>query len=294
MSAEAGRSEVLGVVCMLAAILVFTAMDALAKHLGQHYDPVQVAWARFMGQAVTVTLILAPRLRFHLRTSRLLIHLARSAIMLLATISFFIALSLMPIGEATAIFLVEPLIVVAFAALLLKEKTGPRRWVGVAIGLTGALIVLRPGVGVFSPVALLPLVAACGYAAFALLTRYLNESESVWTTLFYTGSFGAVITCAVVPFYWSPIAAPDIPLMICIGVVGTGSHLLLILGLRYAEASLLAPLSYTGLVWAILIGIFLFDEIPDGWTLAGSALIILAGLYVWRRSQIAAAPQAGS
>jgi drug/metabolite transporter (DMT)-like permease len=268
-------------------ILLFACMDAIGKELTERLHPVIVVWARFVLQAVLVTLILAPRLRTYARTSNLRLQCVRALLMLGAMFSFFFALSMMPLGAATAVFLIEPFLAVILAALVLGEKAGPRRWIGVAVGLCGALLIIRPGAEVFQPTALLPLLAALFYAGYAISTRFLGQSDAVWTTVFYSGLLGAIGASFVAPFFWSPLTPDDLVLMGAMGALGTAGHVLLVSAYRYAEASTLAPLTYTTLVWAMGLGAIFFGERPDGWTLAGAAVIAGSGLYVWWRERLA-------
>jgi drug/metabolite transporter (DMT)-like permease len=282
-----------GIGLMLLAVLTFTLMDALAKALIPVFGPVQTVWARYAGQTVAVALILGPRLLATLRTRHPGTNLARSVFQFGATALFFSSLAHVGLAEATAIMDVNPVLITLAAALFLGERIGPRRLLGVGVALIGALIVIRPGSGVFSPYALLPLAAACCYTGYAILTRRVGGSESIWTAMLWAALIGTAITTSALPWHWTvPSGWPAVGLA-GIGLLGAAGQLFLIRAFTLAEAGAVAPFSYAGLVFASLWGILFFGEWPDLWTVVGGAVIVGAGLYVWRREvQAARAGQA--
>lgn len=272
-----------GILFCLAAVLTFTLMDALAKHLSASYAPLQVVWARYAGQALLVFLILLPKGTALLRTRFPLLQAARSVLQFGATACFFLSLPFIGLAEATAITDINPVLITLGAALFLGERIGPRRAFGVAAALIGALIVIRPGMGVFQHAALLPLATAFCYAGFALLTRVVGDRESLWTSLFYTALFGTVIATALLPSLWRPIAMGDLWGFVAVGLLGTLAQLCLIRAFSLAPASVIAPFGYVGLIFASLWGWLFFDQLPDRWTVLGATIIVAAGLYVWAR-----------
>ena len=279
--------ETTGVLLALTAVACFASMDALSKGLSQRYDPVMVTWARYLSQAVLVVLILSPRLGKVARARYPLIQLVRSALIFGATLCFFIAIAFVPLAEATAVFDVAPLMITALAALILKEPVGPRRWAGVAAGFVGALIIIRPGLSVFQPMALLPMLGAFCYALHAIATRFLGRDENPWTTFLYSGAIGAVCASLLVPFHWSMPTVEDALLMTLSGAVGGVGQFLLILAFARASASTLAPTTYFGLIMATILGFVFFGDAPDLWTVLGAAVIVGSGLYVWWREHAA-------
>jgi drug/metabolite transporter (DMT)-like permease len=273
-----------GILLMLLAILLFTAMDAQAKGLIAKYTTLQVVWARFAGQAVLVLLFLGPaRIGPTLRTRYPLTHLARSGFQLGATGLFFASLAYIGLAEATALTDINPVLITLGAALFLGEKLGPRRIFGVVMAMVGALIVIRPGLGVFTPAALLPLACAVSYAGNALLTRHVGPKEGPWTSMLLAALFGTLVTSLALPFFWSPIALADLPVFLLLGVLGSGAQLCIIKSFSMAEASAVAPFAYLGIVTATFWGIVLYGEYPDLWTVIGALVIVAAGLYVWHR-----------
>lgn len=277
---------------MILAILLFTAMDAAAKGLIQRYPAPQVVWARFAGQFLLVLVILNLRTGPLLRTRFPGLHLARSAFQFGATGLFFVSLTHIGLAEATALTDINPVLITLGAALFLGEKLGPRRIAGVTVALIGALIIIRPGAGVFSLWALLPLGAAVCYTGNALITRHIGAQESAWTSMLYASLFGTIVAAVALPFVWTPIPAADLAIFALVGALGTGAQLCIIRSFSMTEASIVAPFAYLGIVFATVWGAVLYDQWPDRWTVIGALVIVAAGLYVWHReTQIRNAPQ---
>lgn len=264
-------------------MVCFTIMDASVKALAPRVGVVPSLWVRYGGQMFVVLLLALPRLRATMRTDLPLLQVARSVLLLCATAFFFTGISLIPLSDATALMMVNPVLITLGAAVFLGEALGPRRIAGIAVALCGALIVIRPGSDVFSLAALLPLCAAICYSAYILVTRKVGERESVWTSLFYTGLVGTVILSAIVPFFWVTPDLTAIGLMVMVVVAGTMGQLTLIRAYSIGEASMLAPYSYTGFIFASLWGALFFAEFPDQWSVIGALVIASAGIYVWYR-----------
>lgn len=277
-----------GILLCLLAVFTFTVMDALAKYLSRDYPPLQVVWARYAGQAVLVFMILLPMGRRVMVTRFPLMQAARSVLQFGATACFFLSLPYIGLAEATALTDLNPVLITLGAAFFLGETIGLRRVLGVVAALVGALIVIRPGMGVFQPAALLPLATAFCYAGFALLTRVVGDRESIWTSLFYTALFGTVIGTLLMPLVWTPIAARDLWGFVGVGLLGTTAQLCLIRAFTLAPASVIAPFGYVGLVFASFWGWVFFGQVPDRWTVLGALVIVGAGLYVWARESAAA------
>ena len=279
-----------GILLMLLATLLFTAMDAVVKGLVRDYPTMQVIWARFFMQFLFVVLILLTRrgLRPALRTRFPRLHLVR-AILQFGTVGlFFLSLDYIGLAEAQALADVSPVLITLGAALFLGERLGPRRIFGVVAALIGALIVIRPGFAVFTPAALLPIGAAICYAGFALITRKVGMQESIWTSMVLSAGFGTVVAGLLMVPVWTPIATSDLPLFLLLGVLGTGAQLCIVRSFSVAEASVVAPFAYAGILFAIIWGAVLFAEFPDMPTLFGALVIVAAGLYVWHRDTRAA------
>jgi drug/metabolite transporter (DMT)-like permease len=275
---------------MILAVFLFTTMDATAKGLIERYPAPQVIWVRFAGQLALVLVILGPRLGPVLRTRFPVLHVWRSASQFGATTFFFLSLPYVGLAEATAIADLNPVLITLGAALFLGERLGPRRLAGVIVALLGALIVIRPGAGVFTWWSLLPLCCAVSYATSALLTRKIGAQESVWASMVYAALFGTLVAGAALPFVWEPILPADLWRFGLVALLGTGAQLCIIRSFSITEAAVVAPFAYLGIVFATIWGVVLFDHWPDRWTVVGALVIVGAGLYVWHRETRAVRP----
>jgi drug/metabolite transporter (DMT)-like permease len=167
------------------------------------------------------------------------------------------------------------------AAFILKEKVEFARWLAVAGGFVGVLIIIRPGSGVFTWASLLPLGSATCFACYQILTRKLANLESPYTSIFYAGLVGSVMMSLALPYIWTvPQSLHHALLFVVIGFIGGASHLILIKAYDYAPASRLAPFSYTQLIWVMLSGYLVFGDFPDHWSLIGIAVIVASGIYI--------------
>lgn len=272
-----------GILLMIAAIFLYTLMDSIVKGLVLHYPVGQIVWARVAGQLVIVILVLRGRLLPLARTQLPWLHLFRAATQLGATMCFFLALVGIGLAEATALSDINPVLITVGAALFLGERLGPRRIAGVAVALAGTLIILRPGLGVFSYWALLPLAGATFMAANALATRYVGPRENAWTAMIHGAWMATLLSSCALPFFWQPIALADVPAFLAVGVLGSVAQLCLIRAYTMAEAGVVAPFTYLGIVTATFWGWLFWGELPDLWTIVGAVVIVAAGLYVWHR-----------
>ena len=272
-----------GLLQLLAAVLLFTMLDAIAKDLVARYSFVVVLWARFAVQLALVALVLRGRFPTHLRTAVPGLHLARGLTQLGAGAFFFASLAHIGLAEATALGDLNPVFITLGAALFLGERIGAHRILAVLAAMAGAWMIVRPGTDAFTPAAILPLLCAVFYAANALITRAVGRSEPVATVMVLSSLIGTTLVTLALPFYVTPVALADIPRFIAIGAMGTVAQVLVIRAFSATEASVLAPFGYVGIVFATLWGLLFFGEWPDGMTLAGALVIVLAGLYVWHR-----------
>ena len=284
----ARQTNAQAIALMITAIFMFTAMDAVAKGLLDRYPTPQVIWVRFTGQFLLVLLILRSRIRPSLRTRYPGLHLARCICQFGATALFFTSLGFIGLAEATALTDLNPVLITVGAAIFLGEKLGPRRMIGVLAAMVGAMIIVRPGFGVFTPAALLPIGAAVCYTGNALLTRFIGSQEPVWTSMIYGGAFGALVLGVVQPFVWQSVQTADLALFALLSVLGTLAQLCLIRSFSLSEASVVAPFAYLGIVFAAIWGAILYAEYPDRYSVAGALVIVAAGLYVWHRETRAA------
>lgn len=270
---------------MLLTMLMFVAMDTIAKYLSESLPTGQVVWARYVFNALVLLAIVNRRIGVHLHTQRPWLQLFRAAVLLVTTAFFFLGLRYVGLATASAIMFVSPLIVTLLSAPVLGEAVGWRRILSVLAGLVGALIIFRPGSDALGLAALLPLAAAFGYATYQLATRVVSRSDSTMTTLCYTASVGAVLSNLALPFGWIWPTPQQWLWMAAMGALGCIGHFTLIRAFTLANAAVAAPFTYTALIWATLFGYLTFGDLPDLWTVVGAAVIVAAGLYILYRER---------
>ena len=280
------KSKTFPILLMIGAIFCFASMDATAKYLMKEIGPAQTIWARYTVQAILVTVLILPKINIYGKTKYPKLQFLRSVALMMATTLFFFAFSRLGLAEASAIFNISPVLITLGAFLFLREQIGLRRVIGIFVSLLGALIIIRPGSGVFTIYALLPLGAAIFYSTYSLVTRFVGADESPWTSLFYSAIFGAICYSIYIVFHWNPMSNNALLLTIIIGLFGTAGHICLIRALTLGEASLVAPFIYTNLLFTTIWGLALFGNFPDFWTIGGALIIVAAGIYVWARDRV--------
>jgi drug/metabolite transporter (DMT)-like permease len=277
-----------GALLMLAAVALFALMDAGLKTLSAHYPPFQVAALRGLS---SLPLVLAwalwtagPRALLRVRWP---LHLLRGALGIAMMASFVYALKRLPLSTAYSIFFVAPLLITALSVPFLGERVGPRRWTAIAIGLLGVLVVLRPsGQGMFTLAGLAVLVAATGYAISAITVRVLARTDSTQAITFWLLGLMALGAGALALPDWVPLRGEHLWIVAAIGVAGALGQYTITEAFRLGEASLIAPLEYTALVWGLALDLALWGVLPDAATWAGAAIIIASGLYLLRRERV--------
>jgi len=277
----------IGILCMLAAMLVFTVMDALSKQLVQTQAPLQVVWGIYVVQAVVLCGVMMRHLPRLLVSRQVGLQALRAAFLVATSICYVTGLRYVPLAEAGAIAMLAPLAFTALAAPFLKERVGAKRWAGVAAGFLGAMIIIRPGTDAMQVAALLPLAAALLHALYQVVTRFVAREDSVLTTLTYSILFCALIMTPIVPFHWTPMAPAQWGLLAAAGVCGIIAEYALIQSLARASAAVVSPYTYSYLLWTALIGFLVFGERPDVWAAFGAVVIVASGIYVWRRERAA-------
>ncbi len=282
----------MAVALILATGTVLAGMDAFAKFLALEVPIVMVLWGRYFFHTL-ITFgaysVKTRSLRF-LRARRPDLQFVRAAALFGATFFMYVALTRMPLGDAAAIQFLAPVLVTALSGLLLGEHVGPRRWLGVACGFLGVLLVARPGSGVLGWNALLPLATAVLLALYMMMTRIIRNRDDPAATTFYSTALGALVLSVMVIFDWQALSGFQWSLMIAMGAAGAAGHFMLVKAFHSAEASVLAPFTYSQVVAAIVWGLLVFGDIPSLWTLCGAGVVIASGLYVWYRETRAGRP----
>ena len=271
----------------LLAWVMLPIMDGFAKYLSADLPVLQITWARyFFTVAFTLPIMFFFFKKNLVWTDKPKLQFIRGLILLTANICFFYAISVISLAKALTLAFVAPLIVTAFSPVMLGEKVGFRRWTAVVVGFIGSLVVIRPGFVELNFASLAALGTGILYGFYLIITRKLSTSDNPLLTLLMTGMVGAILVSAIIPFYWVKPSLNQWSLMAGIGVFACIGHLFLILSLKYADASKLAPLGYTEIIPNVLIGYYFFRELPDNWTYVGLLIIILSGLYISRREYL--------
>lgn len=288
-TAESQSSERvgLGIASVVAAIFFFSMMDGIAKWLGQSHAAIQIAFFRNLFGLLPVALIVWQGGGLaSLRTRRPWVHVLRAALIWLALVTFFAAISLMPLAEAVAVAFAAPLFVTALSWPVAGEPVGPRRWAAVLVGFTGVLIIVRPGAAAFQPEALLVLLSALCFALAMLVTRRMVRSETNAAILFYTTIGGLVANGLLLPLFWSAPSAGDFGFFVVLGLLGGVGSYLMVQAYRHAPAAVVSPFDYSALIWSTLIGWLIWRDVPDPPVWLGAAVVVASGLYIIHREAV--------
>lgn len=277
-----------GILLVIASTVFLACSDTMAKYLTKELPPVEIAWIRF----VVFVLIMAPAMlprtgQGHvLRSSRPGLQILRGLGLVASSLFFIWGLGFLPIAEASATAFIAPMLVTCLSVVVLAEKVGIRRWIATAIGLIGVLVVMRPGTSAFHPAAILPIMSALGWACALVLTRQIAGVDRPATTMAWSAVVGLVVLSVLAPFVWVAPTWQQVLIGIAIGVSSTAGHWIVVLAYRHADASVLAPFTYSQLVWVSVLGFAVFGEIPDRWTVLGAIIIICSGLYIAHRERV--------
>ncbi|MGO4222356.1 DMT family transporter [Lysobacter sp. TAF61] len=280
--------QIRAMLTMLVAVALFAMMDAGLKQLSAHYPPLQVAALR---GAASLPLVLVWALATvgvrPLLKVRWSLHLLRGVLGVAMMAAFVYAVSRMPLSTTYSIFFVAPLLITAMSVPFLGEKVGPRRWTAIAVGLIGVLVLLRPtGEGLVSLAALAVLVAAVMYSISAITVRILARTDSTQSMMVWLMVMIAVGGGALAWPQWVPIRSEHLWLIGGVGVAGALGQYAITEAFRMGEASLIAPLEYTALIWGVLLDLSLWGVLPDAITWLGAGIIIASGLYLLRRERV--------
>lgn len=274
---------------MAGGMFLFSAVDTHAKFLTDSFHPVQIAWSRQLGLLVGVLFLLALRGRDILKTQHPFLQISRGALAAGSATLFIVAVSFVPLADAVAISFVAPFLVTVLGAVVLGESVGIRRWVAVGIGFLGTLVVIRPGMGVIHPAAVLVLAAALLFALRQILSRKLSGTDRTMTTVAYTALTASAVLSLPLPFIWrTPEWRLEIALLVSMGVLAAIAEVLVIRSLELAQAVVLAPVHYSLLIWGTFYGWLIFDHLPDLWTWVGAMIIIATGIYTLHRERVSA------
>jgi drug/metabolite transporter (DMT)-like permease len=280
-----------GMLLYVASFFVASLVDAPVKFLLMHGMPQPtVMFFRFVIAMIFLIALQLSKGKWFTTSKNPKLNITRGVILFGSGLVNFYALKQLPLAIAVSINFAAPLISCAMAHLFLHEYVGIRRWLAVLVGLIGVIIVMRPGSTTFHPAMLASLFNAFLMAAFQIVTRKVGFKDEPETGLFWVFGVCLVITGLWLPFGWQAPPPNVWPIILVVGAAGMGTHYLMSRALQLANASTLAPLLYTQIIWMTLFGIFLFGDWPDGTTALGASIVIASGIYVWHRERVKAQP----
>ncbi|WP_054309271.1 DMT family transporter [Mesorhizobium sp. 1M-11] len=271
---------------MLSVYVVFSFLDTSIKYLVlAGLAPLFIAWVRFSVHVVLVIgLFRGWQGIGRFRTGNLKAHILRGMLLAGSTLCNIVALRTLQLAETTSIYFFGPMVITALAGPLLGEWAGWRRWLAILAGFIGVLVITRPGVGVFGIGHLFALGSMLSNSLYVIMTRRMAAAETPESLIFYSALAPAVILSPTLFFSATlPADAWHWLILLLLGVFGGGGHWLLIRAYKLATATALAPYPYSQMIWMIGFGYFIFGQFPDGWTLAGAAIIVASGLYILHR-----------
>lgn len=274
-----------GIACALTGLFGMSAMDACAKLLGANYAISQVILARNAIGILAILVFLTTRGAglTPLRPRRFDLLLLRTILGLGAAFLFFTSLRFLPLADAFAIAFAAPMFITALSVPLLGEHVGVRRWTAVTSGFVGVLVVMQPGTASFRPGALLPLGAALCYAIAMLIGRKMTREMTTSAIMFWPSLGAALATLVLMPSQWQTPSLSDLGLFVFMGVIGTVGMSLITQGYRHAPAAVIAPFDYSALLWAVIFGWVIWQDVPGPNVWIGSAILIASGLYILHR-----------
>jgi len=279
----------LGIWLMVATTFVFALQDGLSQHLASAYNVLMVVMIRYWFFAAFVMFVASRRaggLRAAAATTQPWLQGFRGLLLAAEICVMVLGFTYLGLVESHAIFACYPLLIAALSGPILGEQVGWRRWTAIGVGFIGILVILQPGFGVFSPLAIIPTIAAFMFALYGLLTRYAARKDSAATSFFWTGTVGAVFMTAIGIWFWEPMIPLDWAMMAMLCVTGATGHYLLIKCYDVAEASAVQPFAYLQLPFAASLGIVIFGESIRSNVVIGAGLIVGAGLFtLWRQRQ---------
>lgn len=277
-----------GIALMAAGMFLFSGVDTMGKFLTETLHPVQIVWCRQFGLLAGILVFIAFRGRSVLHSAHPKLQIGRGVLAACSATMFIVGVGYVPLADAVAITFVAPFMVTVMGAMILREPVGMRRWIAVTIGFLGALIVIRPGMGVIHPAAGLLVVAAAAFALRQVLSRVLAGGDRTSTTVAYTAIVSWTLLTIPLPFFWqTPATGLEIALLIGMAVAAGMAETLVIMALDAAQAVVVAPVQYSLLLWGTLYGFFVFGQLPDGWTWFGASIIVASGIYTLNRERIA-------
>ena len=270
-----------GIAFMVLAVGLFAVMDAMVKWIGTSYPTMQVVFFRsFFAFIPLGFFIFRHGITEALRVNDRMGHVMRCVIGMAAMFSFFYAFARMPLADVVAITFAAPIFVTALSVPMLGEKVGPRRWSAILIGFVGVLVMVNPGPGIFQSVAMVPLFGVIFYALAMIYVRKLARTETNTSIVFTFTLCCTLVSAAFLPFNWVTPTWTDLAILIGIGLIGGLAQIVMTAAFRHADVAVIMPFEYTAMIWAALLGFFIWGEIPGLNLWAGVAIVMASGLYI--------------
>lgn len=281
----------LGAVYTVLAMAAFAVMDAMSKWVVADYSIGQIMWLRYSVFCVFAWLLVRRKgLLATAHSRRPWLQGGRSILILVESAVFVLAFAHLPLADTHALAATSPLIVIVLGVVFLGERAGPARWLAVATGFLGMLLIVRPGLRTFDWPMLLPVIGAVMWAAYQVLVRLCTRTDSADTTFVWTAFTGLAATTLVGPWQWQWPTPTGWGLLIAIALLNALASYSLIRAFTVAEAGAVQPYSYTALVWVTILGLVVFGDFPDCWTILGTAVIVASSLYTWRHDRRSTTP----
>jgi drug/metabolite transporter (DMT)-like permease len=274
---HAGR----GILLALTATVAYAVVDALSKYQAREYPVEMIVWVRYFLPLALFLAVFVPNSGTRmLRTSFPLVQVIRGVLLTAGTVFIVFAYRVMPMAEAQAISFIHPVLLTVLAVIFLGEKVSLLGWTAVLLGFSGVLIIVRPGGGLFTPAAFLPLGLAFSFSSYQIFTRLIAGKENSLKSLFWVLLVGSLAMSLTLPFSWIDPTPKGLFFFALIGVTSGIGHFSTIKALEFAPASLLAPFAYIQLLWVSILGVLIFGDFPDSLTLIGMAVVVAGGLLV--------------
>jgi drug/metabolite transporter (DMT)-like permease len=274
------------IVLVASATVLFATADTISKYLSGSLPIVEFLWIRYvLFMVMGIILIRRAPVRF-VRARNPWLQITRGVCVVGSSVLFVYGVSQMTMAQATTISFLSPLLITILSIPLLGEIVGVRRWAAVGAGMVGMLVVVRPGMGGFQPAALFGVASSFFWALALIITRKISSSDAPQTTVFWSAAIGTAVLTMMLPFQAVWPTPMQLLLSLVLGVLASGGQWLVILAHRIAPASMIAPFFYGQLLWVTGLGLLVFGNLPDRWTLAGAGIIIASGLYTAHRERV--------
>lgn len=279
-------TTIIGIIFAILAYFSFSLLDAIQKTAVIYNSVFQILFLKYF---FTLFLSKAESIRkkniYFYQTQNIKLQIIRSFLSIIESGCFVLSFRYLTLADAHSIGSLTPVIVVGLSAIFLREKVSAKTWIAIFFGFLGVLIIMRPGLSIFDSKSLIPLVAAFFLSLYQILTRKASEYDPSETSLFYTSIIGIISMSFLVPFFWQPMQSFSYLLFVGIGIFFSFGIYFQIIALSYSKASIVQPFHYTLILWAIILGYLIYDDIPDIFTITGAIIIATSGIYVLRSSK---------